>query len=276
MEIKYYMPSKLVDNPRKTIIGMIHVQALPGTPLHKMAIGNIIEQAVEEAKVYEQNDVDAIMLENMHDIPYLNRNVGPEIVAAMTAVCVAVKNAVDLPIGLQILAGANQAALAVALAADLNFIRAEAFVFSHVADEGWMDGCAGSLLRYRKQIGAEQIQIFTDIKKKHSSHAITGDLTIAEQSHAAEFFLSEGIIVTGVSTGEPVLKKELLRVREKVALPLLIGSGITIDNIKEYWKLADAFIVGSYFKQMGNWKNPVDGNRVEHFMQVITQLRENE
>jgi len=268
------MESLVVNNPRKTIIGMIHVQALPGTPLHKMSVGSIIKQAVEEAKVYEKNGVDAIMFENMHDIPYLNRQVGPEIVAAMTAICMAVKNAVNLPLGLQILAGANQAAMAVALAADLDFIRAEAFVFSHVADEGWMDGCAGSLLRYRKQIGADKIQIFTDIKKKHSSHAITADLSITEQAHAAEFFLSDGIIVTGVSTGEPVSVKELLMVRDKIAIPLLIGSGITISNITEYWKWADVFIVGSYFKQQGNWKNAVDGERVQQFMQLVTQLRE--
>lgn len=267
------MQTILVDNPRKTIIGMIHVQALPGTPLHKMSIGNIIEQAVEEAKIYAQNGVDAIMLENMHDIPYLNRIVGPEIVAAMTAVCVAVKNAIDLPIGLQILAGANQDALAVALAADLNFIRAEAFVFAHVADEGWMDGCAGSLLRYRKQIGADNIQIFTDIKKKHSSHAITADLTIAEQSQAAEFFLSDGVIISGISTGEPVCNDELVMVGKSVSLPLLVGSGITIHNIESYWALADAFIIGSHFKEAGNWKNPVDNQRVKQFMQVVTQIR---
>lgn len=49
----------------------------------------------------------------------------------------------------------------------LDFIRAEGFVFSHVADEGIINACAGDLLRYRKQIGAENIQIFADIKKKH-------------------------------------------------------------------------------------------------------------
>lgn len=49
----------------------------------------------------------------------------------------------------------------------LDFIRAEGFVFSHVADEGLLNACAGELLRYRRRIGAEHIQIFTDIKKKH-------------------------------------------------------------------------------------------------------------
>lgn len=40
-------------------------------------------------------------------------------------------------------------------------------MYSHIADEGLMNACAGPLLRYRHNIGAEHIAIFTDIKKKH-------------------------------------------------------------------------------------------------------------
>ena len=64
--------------------------------------------------------------------------------------------------------GSNKEALAVAHASGADFIRAEGYVFSHVADEGWMDSCAGELLRYRKMIDAERVMVFTDIKKKHS------------------------------------------------------------------------------------------------------------
>ena len=108
------------------------------------------------------------MIENMHDTPYLNQNVGPEITATMTAVCYEVKRTVpNIPCGVQILAGANKEAVAVAKACGLDFIRAEGFVFSHVADEGLMNSCAGELLRYRKSISAENVLVFTDIKKKH-------------------------------------------------------------------------------------------------------------
>ena len=70
-----------------------------------------------------------------------------------------------------------------ALASNLDFIRAESFVFSHVADEGWMDAQAGQLLRYRQKIGAEHIKIYTDIKKKHSAHTVTSDVSIGQVSH---------------------------------------------------------------------------------------------
>lgn len=71
----------------------------------------------------------------------------------------------------------------------LDFIRAEGFVFSHVADEGLLNACAGELLRYCRHIGAEHVQIFTDIKKKHrylwsESECITCWLTTElEQRH---------------------------------------------------------------------------------------------
>lgn len=99
--------------------------------------------------------------------------------------------------GIQILACGNKQAIAVAQSTGAHFIRAEGFVFSHVADEGFTDANAGQLLRYRKCIEADQVLVFTDIKKKHSSHAITSDVSLVETAHAAEFFMSDGVILTG-------------------------------------------------------------------------------
>lgn len=247
----------------KPIIGMVHVQALPGTPRHQFPVNQIVEAAVQEARLLVENGVHAVMLENMHDIPYLNRIVGPEIIAAMTAVASAVRKAVKVPLGIQILAGANQAALAVALAADFQFIRDEGFVFGHVADEGYMDSDAGELLRYRKIIGAERIAVFTDIKKKHSAHAVTTDVRLAETAKAAEFFLSDGLIITGTATGSPTDAEDLKTVRKATDLPVLVGSGVTPENFQSVAHYADGFIIGSYFKKDGYWKNGVDAGRVK-------------
>uniref|UniRef100_A0ABM0GKX2 Uncharacterized protein F13E9.13, mitochondrial-like n=1 Tax=Saccoglossus kowalevskii TaxID=10224 RepID=A0ABM0GKX2_SACKO len=153
------------------------------------------------------------------------------------------------------------------------FIRAEGFVFAHVADEGIMNCCAGELLRYRKQIGADDVQVFTDIKKKHSSHAITADINIADTAKAAEFFLSDGVVVTGGSTGMATDTKELQDVLKAVNIPVLIGSGVTIDNMEHYMS-ANALIIGSYFKHGGSWENDVELPRVKAFMEKIQRLRE--
>jgi len=189
--------------------------------------------------------------------------VGPEITAAMTAVAQAVRQEIDLPLGIQILAGANREALAVALAANLDFIRAEGFVYGHLADEGYMDSDAGELLRYRKQIGAEHIMVFTDIQKKHSSHALSRDINLAGHAESAAFFLSDGLIITGSSTGKALERSQLEAIYPTSRLPILTGSGITSQNLAEYFNHADAFIVGSSLKFDGHWENPPDAERVQ-------------
>ncbi|MGE0020740.1 MAG: BtpA/SgcQ family protein [Draconibacterium sp.] len=253
----------------KTIIGMVHVAALPGTPRNSKNVTEIVLEALRDALLLAEGGVDAIMIENMHDRPYLNRVVGPEIVSAMTAVAVELRRHIRLPLGIQILAGTNKAALAVALAAGFDFIRAEGFVFAHLADEGWMDSDAGELLRFRKQIGAEHIKIFTDIKKKHSSHAVSADVSIAETAKTAEFFLSDGVIVTGAATGEKTSIDEVKAVKQVVKIPVIIGSGVDARNIHEYFDFADAFIVGSSLKTDGNWENPVDLKRVQELLRAV-------
>ncbi|MEQ8223578.1 MAG: BtpA/SgcQ family protein [Candidatus Eremiobacterota bacterium] len=257
----------------RTIIGMIHVDPLPGTPKYAGNFASIIKKAKEEAAMYRDAGVDMIAIENMHDVPYLKQYVGPEIVSAMSVTGYEVKNTSRLPCGIQILAGANKEALSAALSGGLDFIRAEGFVFSHIADEGFIDGCAGELLRYRKQIGAEHIKIFTDIKKKHSSHAITSDVNIGETAHAAEFFLSDAVIVTGTSTGSPADLEELRQVKESVKIPVLVGSGVTSENLQSYLDIADGLIVGSYFKYDGHWSKGVDFKKVKQFMDKVNMLR---
>ncbi len=260
-------------NKYKPIIGMVHIKALPGTPNNKLTVNNIIQSAINEATIYVNNGVDCIMIENMHDVPYLKSEVGHEISTLMAIIAYEIKKHFKIPLGIQILAGANQAALASAFCSGADFIRAEGFVFGHIADEGFIESNAAELLRYRKKIGAQNIKIFTDIKKKHSSHSITQDVDIIETAKAAEFFLSDGVIITGTSTGEEVNLEELKSVKLKTNIPVIIGSGVTYQNIDSYYEHADAFIVGSSFKLQGNWFNDIDAEQVNSFMEKVNILR---
>lgn len=257
----------------QSIIGMIHLQALSGTPANQHSPAQILETALAEAGTYLKAGIDALMIENMHDLPYLNRQVGPEIVAQMSIIAHELRKLSPVPCGIQILAGANQQALAVAMAAGLDFIRAEGFVFSHIADEGQMDACAGELLRYRRQLEASQILVLTDIKKKHSAHAITQDVNIVETAEAAAFFRSDGLILTGSATGKAASLQEIDAVKAAVSLPVLVGSGVDLNNLEAYLTRADALIIGSHFKVAGQWQNPVDYDRCARFMQSVQQWR---
>ncbi len=246
----------LFGRPR-ALIGMIHAGALPGTAHARDPIDAIVGRAVEEARIYRDAGFTALLLENMHDRPYLAGHVGPEIVAAMTTIAREILREVKLPLGIQVLAAANQEALAVALASGATFVRVEGFAFAHVADEGILEACAGPLLRYRRAIGAEHVKVFADIKKKHSSHAITADVSLAETAHAAEFFSADGVVVTGTATGSPALPEDVERVAGATVLPVLVGSGLTAENLAHY-ALAHGFVVGSSVKRNGHWANALD------------------
>lgn len=264
---------KSVFSIKRPVIGMIHVGALPGTPSSRTDVATLAMQAAAEAVVYKKSGVDAVMLENMHDVPYLRGTVGPEIVAAMTRVADAVKTVFVGPVGIQVLAAANREALAIALVAELSFIRAEGFVFAHVADEGFIQSCAADLLRYRRQIGADHVQVWADIKKKHSSHAITADISLAATAEAAEFMQADAVIVTGGVTGEPPTEDDVKAAKDGASLPVVLGSGIGPDNITDFWPYADAFIIGTAFKKSGDWRNPPDPRRIVQFMKIVKRLR---
>ncbi|MGP1345708.1 MAG: BtpA/SgcQ family protein [Phycisphaerales bacterium] len=268
---------------RKALVGMVHVQPLPGTPRGLggggggrigPSVDEVVSRAVGEARLLAEAGFDALVIENMHDVPYLRREVGPEIVASMAMVGRAVREAVDVPLGVQVLAGANRAAVAVALACGAGFVRAEGFVYASVADEGLLDEAdAGPLLRYRRMIGADHVRVIADIKKKHNSHAITADVDLAETARTAEFCGADGVIVTGVATGRATSLDDVKTVRAATKLPLAIGSGARPDNLRALYEYADAVIVGSWYKHRGDWMNPPDPARVKELVAAANRAR---
>jgi hypothetical protein len=249
------------------MIGMVHVGALPGSPRHKDSIDQLISQAVREAGMLRDAGFDAIMIENMHDAPYVHGHHGPEIVAAMTRIVSEVRRATSLPLGVQVLSGGEREAVAISQSTGGSFIRCENFVYAHVADEGLLpQACAGALLRYRRMIDAQQVAICCDIKKKHASHAMTSDLDITDVAHAAEFFGADALIVTGGFTGQPVDEGELNAVRSAVSLPILVGSGVTAETAARLLESAHGLIVGSSIKVGGHWTGEVDPKRARELV----------
>ena len=259
-----------LGSPR-ALIGMLHVGALPGTPSAQTPLEAIVEQAIADARIYRDEGFTALAIENMHDRPYLRGAVGPEIVAAMSIVAREVKRDVTLPLGIQILAGANREALAAAHASGADFVRVEGFVYAHVADEGVIESCAGELLRYRRLIGADRVLVLADIKKKHSAHAITADVSIVETAKAAEMFLADGLIVSGPATGVAASPAEVRAVADGVRLPVLVGSGLAADNLSQFAH-ATGFIVGSSVKRDGHWDQPLDRANVRAIVHAWSAL----
>lgn len=263
---------KLFPNQKNkcAFIGMIHLRALPGTPDNTLKMPEILDAALRDAETLSKGGCDALLVENMADLPYLNGHVGPEIVSAMAIAVDRVVQNFDLPVGVQVLAGANQEAMGVATCGGAQFIRAEAFAYAHIADEGMMNASAAEVLRLRKHINSS-VKVWADVQKKHSCHAITSDAKLSDLAHGFAFCGADALIVTGVSTGCEAHIEDVAQVRP-AGLPVIIGSGITAGNAAKFGEAADGLIVGTSIKIDGNWRNPVELKRVQDIARQLSAL----
>jgi len=251
---------------RCAVIGMVHLRPLPGSPGWQGAMTAVLDAAMSDAEALMLGGCDGLLVENMGDVPYLKGRVHPETAAAMAVVTAAVVE-LGLPTGVQVLAGANRQALGVAVAAGARFIRAEAFAYGHVADEGWLEATAGELLRARAALGAE-IAIWADVQKKHAAHAATGDLSLAGLCQGHAFCGADALVITGPSTGSRTDPGDVQDART-AGLPVIVGSGVDDVDAAELAGLADALIVGSWLKESGDWRRPVDRERVRRVVQAV-------
>ena len=171
-----------------------------------------------------------------------------------------------LPLGINVLANAAIAALAVAKAGGGAFIRVNQWANAYVANEGFVEGDAALALRYRATIDAADVAIFADSHVKHGAHAITADRSIEELTRDLEFFDADAVIATGQRTGDTATADEIRTVKGATILPVLVGSGVRADNVAEIMTLADGVIIGSSLKRGGVWWEPVERERVAAFM----------
>ena len=260
--------------PPKFLAAMIAVLPLPGSPLYDGDDQRVIDQALADVAVYKEAGVDSLLFENDHDLPYIQPPLDEKGIALMTKIVKQARKQFDGPIGIQMLEAANLTSLEIAAEADLDYIRVEAFVFAHVGGSGVINGSAGKILRRRKELGAEDIRVFADVKKKHGSHSLTIDLDIKDEIMQAEFFMADGVIVTSQFTGVNPDVNDLVKAKEATKLPVLIGSGMTAENIAEYVPLADGFIVGSYFRKDGKFLENLVADRLRTFMKSFVPARE--
>ena len=256
------------------VIGVVHCLPLPGAPEYDGApMAAILDHAVAEARRYAEGGVDGLIVENHGDIPFAKPDaLGPETAAAMAVIAAAVAG-VGLPLGVNVLANAAMVALAVAKASGARFVRVNQWANAYVANEGLIDGPAGAAARYRRQIGAQDVAVFADVHVKHGAHAITADRSIPELARDVEFFGADAAIATGQRTGDGATIEELRAIASGSTLPVMVGSGVTPDNVGEMFQVARAVIVASWLKRDGVWWNTVDPDRVRRFMAVADRVR---
>lgn len=259
----------------KPVIGVIHSLPLPGAPRYDgQSVEEIYTFAENEAVRYAEGGVDGLIVENHGDIPFAKpEEMGPETAAAMAVMTERVRRAVSLPTGVNVLANDARTAIAVSKAADAVFFRVNQWANAYVANEGFVEGPAGRAARYRAFLRASGLKIFADVHVKHGAHAITADRTIAELVRDVEFFDADVCIATGQRTGDAATGEELRAVKDAASVPVVVGSGVTPDNVGEILSVADGVIVASALKQGGVWWNPVEPDRVKRLMREVAKVR---
>lgn len=264
-------PDRLKD--KKNLIAVIHLGALPGAPGYEGSMKQIIDRAKREAEAYQNGGVDAIIIENFGDKPFFPNEVPPETIAAMAAVSQAVSGELNIPFGINVLRNDANAALGIAAATGASFIRVNIHIAAYVADQGLIIGKAFETIRKRKAICPE-VAVFCDVRVKHASPLAHLDLDV-ETRDLTSRGMADAVIVSGSGTGAPTSLKDVSIVKSASEVPVLIGSGITTENMYEFLAIADGLIVGSAFKEEGKATGPVEPARVEEVVRTFKKLARN-
>ena len=233
---------------RRAVFGMVHLQALPGAPLFGGSLDAVIDAALSDARAIDEGGADGLVIENFGDRPFFSSRVPPETVAAMTRVVGEIARVVRKPFGVNVLRNDPHAALAIAAATGASFIRVNVHTGAMLTDQGIIEGAAAETLRLRNALGAD-VAIFADLLVKHAT-----PLAAADPAQTAKDLrlrgLADAVIVTGAETGAAADPARLVIVREAIDAPLIIGSGVTAENVSAYGD-ADGVIVGTSLKRDG-------------------------
>ena len=254
------------ENVRKPVIGMLHLAALPGSPLYGGSLAEIRDAVLRDAQLLAEGGVNGLMIENFGDTPFFPGRVPAHVVAHMTAIAAQVRQAVpDLPLGINVLRNDGLSALSVAHAVGAEYVRVNVLCGARVADQGLLQGIAHDLLRLRAELKADAIKIFADVDVKHS--APLAERPIADEvDDTLHRGMADALIVSGAGTGKPTDPEKVKMVKAAAkGAPVFLGSGVTPQTVDALLPHADGFIVGTYFKKDG----VVDVARVRDLMKLL-------
>jgi membrane complex biogenesis BtpA family protein len=249
------------------VIGCIHLLPLPGSPRYRGDTAMIIQQAVKEAEILEEEGVNGLIIENFGDAPFFPERVPNVTIASMAIIVDRIRQAVNIPLGVNVLRNDASAALAIAAITKASFIRVNIHMHAMLTDQGIIQGKSYDTLRLKADLKSD-VMIWADVDVKHAHPLVKPD--IKQWTHdLVDRGLADAIIVTGSGTGKATDMDDLKTVRLASSVPVLIGSGLNAKNVRDCASIADGGIIGSYFKQEGKATNTVDRQRVRELMKMI-------
>jgi membrane complex biogenesis BtpA family protein len=261
-----------VFGQRKPVIGMVHLGALPGSPLYdpQGGLAGLVENAAKDLNALQQAGFDAVMFGNENDRPYEFR-VDMASTATMAFVIGQLRSTIKVPFGVNVLWDAKSS-IALAAATGASFVR-EIMTGSYASDMGPWAPDAGAAMRYRDRLGRRDLALLFNISAEFAWSLDRRSL--ADRARSAVFSsIPDAILVSGAITGEAAALSDLAAVKQALpSTPVLANTGVKHETVAEVLKVADGCIVGSSLKIDGHTWNAVDPKRAREFMQLARMAR---
>ena len=254
-----------VFGTKKPVIAMVHLGALPGTPLHdnESGLDGLVEAAQADLSALQAAGVDAVMFGNENDRPY-EFDVDVASTATMAYVIGRLRDQITVPFGVNVLWD-PRSTVALSAATGAAFCR-EIFTGTYASDMGHWAPDAGSALRYRKRLGRDDLLMLYNVSAEFADSL--DKRSLADRARSAVFSsIPDAVLVSGQITGEAAKMQDLEAVKTALPdVPVLANTGVKHDTVAEVMRLADGCIVGSSLKVEGDTWNAVDPDRASDFM----------
>lgn len=253
---------------RFSLMGVVHLLPLPGAPAGSASLDAVMSRALQDAEALREGGIEAAVLENFGDAPFVGGRVDPHVPAMMAVIGARIRAETGLRLGINVLRNDAAAAIGVAAACDASFVRVNVHVGAAWTDQGLIQGQAYDTLRYRRELGAGAtgIQIAADVLVKHAAPAGVSDIEEIAKETALRGH-ADVLIVTGARTGGVTSLRDVERVRKAVpGRPVWVGSGVTASTISAVRAVASGAIVGTWLHRDGQLSAPLDVERVRRLV----------
>jgi membrane complex biogenesis BtpA family protein len=253
--------------PGKTVLGMVHLQPLPGTPFHESgSFQRILDTAVESAVALREGGADGCLVQTVDRVYPVEDDTDPARVAALSLIVAAIRAATGFHVGVHILRNGVRASLAVAAVAGGSFIRAGAIVGQTLTPHGMVVADPAGVMAYRRQVEAESVRIIADVASMHYTW-FGGGKTTAEVARAAQGVGADAVALCDKDEAVAVAMIESVR-RAAPDLPIILAGHTNHDNAARLFRHADGAFVGSCLER-GGWGGRIDRDRTAAFVEIV-------
>jgi uncharacterized protein len=261
-----------VFDVQKPVIGMCHLMALPGDPGYDAGRGldAVLEHARTELRHLQEGGVDGVLISNEFSLPYLTKT-EPITAITMARIIGELRSEIEIPFGVNVLWDGT-ASIDLAVATGAKFVR-EIFTGAYASDFGVWDTNVGATSRHRRAVSGEDVRLLFNIVPEAASYLAPRDLAGIARSTIFNC-RPDGLCISGLTAGAPT-DTSMLKVVKDVAgdTAVVVNTGVNADNVADQLTVADAAIVGTFFKRDGRFENPVDPERVRVLMSAVRDLR---